>query len=265
MSIFRNLSNKLFGDAPHPIRPIKDVLPNGTLTDKEVSYYLAEGKDIEQTRTITWLHDVKFIKFLFFKIKKYPNLEESITDAYNDAVIEVCIDIKTKVYRAQSSLNTYFCSIFDNKVVNIFRKKATIKAKEEGQLWYASRDATIEDLCRDTGISAIEPEDFAELLNLFQQTLPKAVDGKLNQADWIRYAILGWKEDDFVNGGFATSLGSAKSYVSQCKKAFMQFLNDNGYHLKKRKDKKETSKPLDMSVKILILVAFNGLRGLLGF
>ena len=249
MSFFRNISNKFFGDPP-PIRPIKDVLPKSNLTDVEVCYYLIEGADLAQRLTATWLHDVKFIGFLYTEIKKYRDLKEDLYFAYEDAFLETCIQIKTGVYQAKSSLNTYFYTIFHHKVVNVFREKGTNKRKAEKE-FYENREAAIEEKCRDTPVAAVEPNEIAELLTLFEQKEP-------NQTHWIRLDASGWKDVDFVETGMAKTAGSARSYLAQCKNAFEQFLIDNNHPYDRRKG----SKLLKKNIKTLILItlyAFNAL------
>jgi DNA-directed RNA polymerase specialized sigma24 family protein len=253
MSVFRNLSNKLFGHSQQSIRPIKDVLPNGTLTDDEVCNYLTVGSEAEQIRTVLWLYEVKFIGYLNKKFEDYPNLKFDIKAEYIASNAIVCVHIRTDVYKQKAALETYFYRIFHNSCVNFFRKKATNKSEEEA--WYTKRAISIEEKCPDILINALEPNEVAELLDLFEKKEP-------SRAAWLKLTIDGFKDVDFVNLGMAKDADSFRSYLSQCRKAFEQFLNDNGYTYKRRKDKKDEPKPTELSIKTLFLLTFNVLRGL---
>ena len=250
MSFFRNISNKFFSDPP-PIRPIKNVLPKGTLTDDEVCFYLIDGTIEEQTLTENWLYGTKFKAYYQYKMvtEKLQNLEPAVTFAYDDAVKDTLDAIRSGVYRKEASLRVYFARIFDNYVNTIFRKKATHKQQDERQA-LAHQKGAIEDDFQNLSIEAIEPNAVKELLDLFEKKEP-------NKAFWVMHAILGWKDVDFVEAKKATNEGSARSYLVECKKTFEQFLADNGETFQRRKNKKD--KPPPSAFDTLILVVLNGL------
>jgi hypothetical protein len=254
MSLFGSFSNNFFGGTP-PIRPIKNVLPDGTLTDDEVCHYLIQGSNEEQKLTENWLCLVRFKKYYHYKMftKKLFNLESEVTFAYDDAVKDTIDHIRKGVYRKEASLKVYFARIFDKHLVNIFRKKATNKSSDEKQA-LAHQNVAIEEGYQHISVDAIEPNAIEELLDLFEKK-------ESSKSDWILHAILGWKDVDFVKAGKAKSEGSARAYLVECKKTFEQFLNDNGHAFKRQKDKKDKPKtPSDMET--LVLVAFYAFRGL---
>ena len=255
MPFFRNFSSKFFGDTPPPIRPLKNVLPNGALTDAEVCYYLIEGSHIEQTRVETWLYEKKLLKYLRIEINKSPDIKEYITYAYDDAVNDCLINIRKGSFLGESSLNTYFYQIFNHKIINFFRQKATNKSKTEAE-WYNNCAAAIEDRYTDFSfVNAIEPNELSELLDMFAQKEPEI-------AHRVRLKILGWKDTDFVEAKMAANENSARSYLSNCKTQFKQFLKAQNYPIDDFNSKNNGSETLGKGVKNALILIIYALREL---
>lgn len=255
MSLFKNLLDKLRGQSSNDIRPLKNVLPNGALTDAEVCYYLIEGSYIEQTRVETWLYEKKLVKYLHIEIRKSLDLKEDITYAYDDAVNDCLINIRKGSFLGESSLNTYFKQIFNHKIVNFFRQKATNKSKTEAE-WYNNRAAAIEDFYTDFSfVNAIEPNELSELLDLFAQKEPEI-------AHRVRLKILGWKDTDFVEAKMAANENSARSYLSSCKTQFKQFLKAQNYPIDDFNPKNKGSETLGKGVKNTLMLTIYALREL---
>lgn len=57
-------------------------------------------------------------------------LREEAFDAYSDALTAFIDNIRNGVFRGESKCSTYFIRIFNNKCIDIFRKKTTNKAKQ---------------------------------------------------------------------------------------------------------------------------------------
>ena len=69
----------------------------------------------------------RFAYFIQEGMKKYKLSEDEAFDAYSDSVLAVISSILKGRFLGNSSLKTYTFQIFQNKCVDIIRKKATIK------------------------------------------------------------------------------------------------------------------------------------------
>jgi RNA polymerase sigma-70 factor (ECF subfamily) len=68
-----------------------------------------------------------FSYFVREGIRKYSLTEEESLDAYSDTILIAIDKIKNAFFKAESSLKTYVFQIFQNKCVDLIRKKTTNK------------------------------------------------------------------------------------------------------------------------------------------
>jgi RNA polymerase sigma-70 factor (ECF subfamily) len=84
----------------------------------------------------TGIHKKRFEELLFNRyfyfiqegIKKYGLLNEEAFDAYSDTILVAIDKISTGTFEGKSSLKTYLYQIFNNKCVDLLRKKSTNKS-----------------------------------------------------------------------------------------------------------------------------------------
>ncbi len=65
------------------------------------------------------------IRFINVMEKKYGLNREAITDAYADAIIDFKDQVRNRQFQQKSKCSTYLYSIFNNKCIDILRKKTT--------------------------------------------------------------------------------------------------------------------------------------------
>jgi len=80
----------------------------------------------------------KYSYFMTVGVSKYSLSEESLSDAYSDAILAAIESIINYSFREKSSLKTFLFQIFQNKCIDILRKKTTRKNR-------VHRTATIDD------------------------------------------------------------------------------------------------------------------------
>ena len=74
--------------------------------------------------------DLLFIRYMYFireGMNKYSLPEEESFDAYSDTILQSIDNIINGVFENRSSLKTYLYRIFNNKCVDLIRKKTTNK------------------------------------------------------------------------------------------------------------------------------------------
>jgi RNA polymerase sigma factor (sigma-70 family) len=65
------------------------------------------------------------IRFISVMEKKYGLNREATIDAYTDAIIDFKEQVRNHQFRQKSKCSTYLYSIFNNKCIDILRKKTT--------------------------------------------------------------------------------------------------------------------------------------------
>lgn len=65
------------------------------------------------------------IRFVGVMAKKHQLDRESLMDAYSDSIIDFKEQIRKQKFQQKSKCSTYFYSIFNNKCIDILRKKTT--------------------------------------------------------------------------------------------------------------------------------------------
>jgi len=79
----------------------------------------------------------KHFKFVYKKLKENRSLkEESVVDAYTDAVIALRNQVVKGKFRGKSKLSTFLYQIFSNKCIDLIRSTSTHKARTEQNMVY---------------------------------------------------------------------------------------------------------------------------------
>ncbi|MEP6712664.1 MAG: RNA polymerase sigma factor [Ferruginibacter sp.] len=71
-----------------------------------------------------------FTKYMYFireGMHRYSLTEEEAFDAYSDCILQAINNIVTGIFAQQASIKTYLYRIFNNKCVDLIRKKTTNK------------------------------------------------------------------------------------------------------------------------------------------
>jgi RNA polymerase sigma factor (sigma-70 family) len=87
---------------------IDDILTGGSVMDK----------------TVEWFYHDNF-NLVYKTIGSHKLVKEEALDAYSDAITAFVDNIRYKKFRGDSKCSTYFIRIFNNKCIDIIRKKTT--------------------------------------------------------------------------------------------------------------------------------------------
>lgn len=81
-------------------------------------------------RTIDWFYHEHF--GLVYKLSSTHHIEkEQAMDAYSDSLTAFVDNIRNDKFRGESKCSTYFIRIFNNKCIDVIRKKTTNKATNQ--------------------------------------------------------------------------------------------------------------------------------------
>jgi RNA polymerase sigma factor (sigma-70 family) len=75
-------------------------------------------------KSVEWFYHEHF-KLVYQAIRKKRLLEEEAIDAYSDAITSFIENIRRHRFQGKSKCSTYFIRIFNNKCIDIVRKKTT--------------------------------------------------------------------------------------------------------------------------------------------
>jgi RNA polymerase sigma-70 factor (ECF subfamily) len=71
------------------------------------------------------------IRFIGLMQKRFGLSRESLLDAYSDAIIDFKEQVRNHQFQQKSKCSTYFFSIYNNKCIDILRKKTTYTITNE--------------------------------------------------------------------------------------------------------------------------------------
>ncbi len=93
------------------------------MNDNEIiQNILLGGSHMERCLEIFYKENTRFINVME---KKYGINRESAIDAYTDAIIDFKEQVRNRKFHHKSKCSTYLYSIFNNKCIDILRKKTT--------------------------------------------------------------------------------------------------------------------------------------------
>ena len=99
------------------------------------SLYIADDKELisnlrQNSVAKRKAEDQLFSRYMYFikeGMNKYSLVEEEAFDAYSDCILQAIDNIITGVFEEKASIKTYLYRIFNNKCVDLIRKKTTNK------------------------------------------------------------------------------------------------------------------------------------------
>ncbi|RPJ75382.1 MAG: sigma-70 family RNA polymerase sigma factor, partial [Alphaproteobacteria bacterium] len=77
-------------------------------------------------KTVEWFYHEN-IKLIYKLMRVHNLIRDEVHDAYADAITAFVENIRNLKFRGESKCNTYFIRIFNNKCIDIIRKKTTNK------------------------------------------------------------------------------------------------------------------------------------------
>jgi RNA polymerase sigma factor (sigma-70 family) len=93
------------------------------MNDNEIIQNIIQGgSHMEKSLEFFYRENIRFISVME---KKYGLSRESAIDAYTDAIIDFKEQVRNRQFQHKSKCSTYLFSIFNNKCIDILRKKTT--------------------------------------------------------------------------------------------------------------------------------------------
>jgi RNA polymerase sigma factor (sigma-70 family) len=93
------------------------------MNDNEIIQNIIQGgSHMERSLETFYRENIRFISVME---KKYGLNRETAIDAYTDAIIDFKEQVKNRQFQHKSKCSTYLYSIFNNKCIDILRKKTT--------------------------------------------------------------------------------------------------------------------------------------------
>ncbi len=93
------------------------------MNDNEIIQNIIQGgSHMEKSLESFYRENIRFIAVME---KRYGISRETATDAYADAIIDFKEQIRNRQFQHKSKCSTYLFSIFNNKCIDILRKKTT--------------------------------------------------------------------------------------------------------------------------------------------
>jgi RNA polymerase sigma factor (sigma-70 family) len=127
--------------------------------------------------------------------RKYKLVHEDIFDAYADAVIAVIEKIRNDSFKGLSSIKTYLFQVFQNKCVDLLRKRTTNKQSVHHTAELTELVSQLSDSAKSVIIELMEKTDFIILKQKLHQL-----------GDNCRQLLLLWA-DGYSDKEMVTSLG----------------------------------------------------------
>lgn len=127
-------------------------------SDREIIGRFHQG-GIERRRSEEQLFN-RFAYFIREGIRKYALSEDEAFSAYSDTILVAIENIKNSGFEGRSSLKTYLSRIFNNKCVDLFRKKTTNKNSVNRSETISDRLMSLSDTARSVLQKLIDKTDW---------------------------------------------------------------------------------------------------------
>jgi len=151
-------------------------------SDREIIGQFRQG-GIERRRSEEQLFN-RFAYFIREGMRKHALSEDDAFDAYSDTILAAIENIKNSGFEGRSSLKTYLSRIFNNKCVDLFRKKTTNKNSVNRSETISERLMSLSDMAKSALQKLIDKTDRAQLRE------------RLNDMeDRCRQLLLYWSDD----------------------------------------------------------------------
>ena len=138
----------------------------------------------------------KYVYFIREGIKKYALSEDDAFDAYSDTILSLIRAVTQGVFGNRSSLKTYLYSIFNNRCVDVLRKRMTNKNSVHRTSSIDDMQAQLSDTAKSIVLRMVEQTNHDSLklkLNELGETcrsmLMQFADGRSDKeiADFTKY------------------------------------------------------------------------------
>ena len=136
--------------------------------DEEMIRNLKESKIVRRKA-----EDELFSRHIYFikeGINKYSLDQEDAFNAYSDTILQVINNISRNLFEKRSSLKTYLYRIFNNKCVDLIRKKTTNKSSVHQTAPISDMLTMISDPAKTVIQQLIEKNDIALLRTKLNET-----------------------------------------------------------------------------------------------
>ncbi len=136
---------------------------SGAISDEVITRNLKESK-IDRRKAEEALF-ARYIYLIKEGIHKYSLDEEESFNAYSDSVLQTINNIVKDTFENRSSLKTYLYKIFNNKCVDLIRKKTTNKNSVNKTAPVSDMLSMISDPAKTIVQQLIEKADYEKLKN----------------------------------------------------------------------------------------------------
>jgi RNA polymerase sigma-70 factor (ECF subfamily) len=130
-------------------------------SDREIIGQFCQG-GIERRRSEEQLFN-RFAYFIREGMRKHALSEDEAFDAYSDTILAAIENIKNSGFEGRSSLKTYLSRIFNNKCVDLFRKKTTNKNSVNRSETISERLMSLSDMAKSALQKLIDKTDRTQL------------------------------------------------------------------------------------------------------
>ena len=130
-------------------------------SDREIIGQLRQG-GIERRRSEEQLFN-RFAYFIREGMRKHALSEDDAFDTYSDTILAAIENITNSGFEGRSSLKTYLSRIFNNKCVDLFRKKTTNKNSVNRSETISERLMSLSDTAKSALQKLIDKTDRAQL------------------------------------------------------------------------------------------------------
>jgi len=115
----------------------------------------------------------KYGYFINLGINKYSLPQDSISDAYSDSILAAIESIINRSFREKSSLKTFLFQIFQNKCIDILRKKTTRRNSVHRTAAIGNSQMHVSDPSQSVLEKLIERAEIDELKEQFKKLCDK--------------------------------------------------------------------------------------------
>jgi RNA polymerase sigma-70 factor (ECF subfamily) len=144
------------------------------MTDQKFIDSILTGGSVMQ-KTVEWFYNENY-KLVHQMIGSHKLVKENVLDAYSDAVTAFVENIRNNKFRGDSKCSTYFIRIFNNKCIDIIRKKTTNRMDQNTIfLDNIEQELMQEDVQEDQNIGI--SEFFVQLSEICREVLMDWSDG----------------------------------------------------------------------------------------
>jgi RNA polymerase sigma factor (sigma-70 family) len=144
------------------------VFPTVISEDAEIIRQLKESKMVRRKAEEELFR--RHIYFIKEGINKYSLDQEDAFNAYSDTIIQAIENVSTDRFEKRSSLKTYLYRIFNNKCVDLIRKKTTNKSSVHQTTPISDMLTMISDPAKTIIQQLVEKNDIALLKQKLTET-----------------------------------------------------------------------------------------------